>query len=89
MYWDNESHLDVIELLAEENGLISSEEELSEIFDAEIAPIYLKSYGEPGVEFTDTIMMNEAFNNWSDELCKSGEIHTEQYNDYCYRGKWS
>ena len=29
------------------------------------------------------------YNDWSDSLCKAGEIHSEQYNNYCYIGKYS
>jgi hypothetical protein len=58
------------------------ENELSEIFDQDVLPSVLKQYGED-----DLIAVNEAFNNWSDALCKDGYIHEMQYNRYCYVGK--
>lgn len=84
MKYDNEDLLEMIELYAGEVGNISSEDELSERFDNEIAPLIIKQYGED-----DEAAMNEAFNNWTDALCKEGEIHTEQYNQYCYVGLYS
>jgi hypothetical protein len=75
---------ELIECYANDNGLISSEEELSERFDEEIAPLIIEQYGED-----DEPAMNEGFNNWTDSLCKDGEIHEWQYNNYCYIGKYS
>lgn len=82
--WDRVDLLEMVELFAEENGWISSEEELSVRFDDEIAPLVIEQYGE-----NDTVAMNQAFNDWSDMLCKDGEIHEEQYNTYSYVGKYS
>lgn len=81
--------LDIVEAYAEDNGLISSEEALSERFDEEIAPIIIEQYGEVGVAFDDDVAMSEGFNNWTDALCKEGDIHDEQYQQYCYVGKWA
>lgn len=89
MNWDNENHLVVIELLAEENGWIASEDELSEQFDEQVVPGILEEHGTKGQEFTDTAMVSVAFNNWSDMLCKEGEIHLLQYDQYCYVGRYS
>lgn len=72
--WNDENLLEVVELLAHSNRWIASEEELSDLFDQDIAPMVIEQYGED-----DTIAMSEAFNNWSDRLCKDGEIHPEQY----------
>lgn len=83
--------LEIVELYAEDRALnlISSEEELSERFDDEVLPHIIETHGTKGEEFTDTIMINEEFNNWSDTLCKEGDIHEEQYNNYEYVGKLS
>lgn len=81
--WNNigDELLYIVEALAEHKGFISSEEELSERFDRDVAPAVVAEYGED-----DTVAINEAFNNWTDALCKDGEIHLEQYNNYCYVG---
>lgn len=80
--WNRIDMLEVIELYAEDNGMIASEEELSKRFDEEILPLVLETYSE-----SDSVAINEAFNDWTDSLCKDGEIHQEQYNSYCYVGK--
>jgi hypothetical protein len=80
--WNRVDMLEVIELYAEDNGMIASEEELSKLFDEEILPLVLETYSED-----DSVAINEAFNDWTDSLCREGEIHTEQYNHYCYVGK--
>ena len=82
--WNDETHLECIEALANENGWISNEDELSELFDSEIAPSIISEYGED-----DEPAINEGFNNWSDSLCKNGDIHPLQYNQYCYTGDYS
>lgn len=80
--WDRVDLLEMVELYAEDNGLITSEEELSERFDSEILPLVIAEYGED-----DGPAIAESFNNWTDSLCKDGEIHPEQYNQYCYVGR--
>lgn len=82
--WDRVDMLEVVELYAEDNGMIATEEELSKLFDEQVAPMVIEQYGE-----NDSVAMNEAFNDWSDGLCKDGEIHAEQYNSYCYVGKYA
>ena len=77
-YW-NENLLQMIELYANEIGAIASEEELSEQFDEQVLPHVIAQYGE-----NDEDAISEAFNSWTDSLCKDGEIHPEQYNQYCY-----
>jgi len=93
-YWNEDTHLECVERIAAENGRISDEDELSEMFDQDIAPHIVMACVEngtyrPGDEWTDTVMMNEAFNDWTDGLCKDGEIHPLQYDQYCYVGKYS
>lgn len=82
--YNDETLLELVELYAEEMGYISSEDELSEIFEEQILPSIIEMLGED-----DEIAINEGFNNWSDMLCKNGEIHPEQYNNYCYVGSHS
>lgn len=81
-YTNNLSELELAEYYAENENLIASEEELSERFDSDILPLVIEQYGED-----DTIAISQAFNDWSDSLCKDGELHPSQYNQYCYVGK--
>jgi hypothetical protein len=81
-FWDRADLIDLVELYAEDNGKIASESELSKLFDQEILPMVLETYSE-----SDTVGIDQAFNDWTDSLCKDGEIHTEQYNSYCYVGR--
>jgi hypothetical protein len=89
MNYNDENLLEMVELYANEVGLIASEDELSERFDNEVMPGLLEAHGKPGVQFDDEVMIDEEFSNWADSLCKGGEIHPEQYNSYEYTGKWS
>ncbi len=82
MNFANYDLLEIVEAFAEDNGLISSEEELSARFDDEILPYVIEKYGED-----DQPAINEAFNDWTDILCKDGALHDEQYNKYCYVGR--
>ena len=82
--WNDENLLELIEMVAEYNGWIASEDELSDLFDEHIAPMVLEQYDED-----DTVAFNEAFNDWTDSLCKEGTIHHWQYENYCYVGKYS
>ena len=59
-----------------------NEYELSAIFDEEVYPFVVEQYSE-----NDTVALNEAFNNWTDTLCKDDVISDEQYNTFCYVGK--
>ena len=86
--WNDENLLDMVELYAIECAAISSEDQLSEKFDDEIMPLLLEQYSQKGQEFSDQDLVNQAFNDWTDSLCKEGEIHPEQYNSYCYVGEW-
>jgi len=82
--YNDENLLEMVEMYAADNGLIDSEDILSEQFDEQIAPMVVEQYGED-----DEPAMFESFNDWADMLCKDGEIHSEQYNQYCYVGKYS
>lgn len=81
--YNDENLLEMVELYADEMGYISSESELSEQFDAMLAECC------PDFDTEDEPAISEAFNNWSDSLCKDGEIHPEQYSQYCYVGEYS
>jgi hypothetical protein len=80
--WNRVDLLEIVELYAEEQRLIASEQELSDRFDEEVLPSVIAQYGED-----DEPALNEAFNNWTDMLCKDGELHDEQYDKYCYVGR--
>ena len=82
MNWHRVDLLEIVECYAEENGLISSESELSSLFDE-----YLVDIGF--TDFDDSIMINELFSDWTDTLCSDGVIHEEQNSQYCYVGKYS
>jgi hypothetical protein len=82
--WNGMNDLEIVEHLAELEGMICSEEALSERFDEQIAPSVIEQYGE-----NDEPAINEAFNDWTDSLCKEGEIHSEQYDKYEYVGEYS
>ncbi len=82
--YNDENLLEMVELYAAEIGAIASEQELSDRFDADVLPHVIAEYGAH-----DEPALYEAFNNWSDALCKDGEIHPEQYRMYCYIGEAS
>ena len=81
--YNDENLLDMVELYASEMGYISSEDELSEQFDSMLDECC------PDFDTEDEPAISEEFSNWADGLCKDGEIHPEQYNKYCYTGKYS
>lgn len=81
--------LTIVEHFAAENGLIDSEQALSDLFDQDIMPMLLEQNSTPGKAFDDQDMINQAFNDWTDGLCKDDQIHDLQYNQYCYIGEWS
>jgi hypothetical protein len=76
--------LSIVEELATWEGAISSEEELSELFDSSILPMVVDQYSED-----DTVAINEAFGNWADSLVSDGTLHEVQYENYEYVGKLS
>jgi len=82
--YGDENLLEMVELYATEMGYIASEDELAERFDESVLPHVIAQYGAD-----DKPAISEAFNNWSDGLCKDGEIHPEQYSQYCYVGNAS
>jgi hypothetical protein len=50
-------------------------ERLCESFKDEIEPAVIAKYGPD-----DIVALREAFNNWTDGLCKDGEITDEMYD---------
>lgn len=69
-------------------SLIESESELSEQFDAEVLPLIKQHCDSSGLVWPDYPMIREEFNNWTDSLCRDGQLHEEQYNNYCYVGEY-
>ncbi len=57
---------DALEMLMNFDDTVS---DLRQRFADEIAPLVVEQYGED-----DVPAMDEAFNNWTDALCKAGEI---------------
>lgn len=83
--FSNVTVLELAEAYAEDNNSpYSSQDAVNEYFDEHIAPMVLENYDED-----DTIAFTEAFNDWTDSLCKDGELHESQYNEYSYEGKYS
>ena len=80
----NVTELELVEEFAQDNNLIDSERNLSDQFDELISESVIVQYGAD-----DTPAMSESFNNWTDSLCKDGELHGLQYHHYCYVGKYN
>lgn len=76
------TELEVCEYWADEYHAISSEQELSDLFDDEIAPAIIETFGDD-----DKPAMREAFNNWTDSMCRDHMIADIQYQEYTYVGK--
>ena len=51
--------------------------EARKYFNEYLKPNVITLYGK-----NDTPALNEAFNDWVDSLCKSGEITERQYNTW-------
>jgi len=58
--------------------------EFSARFDKEVVPMMLGIYNSD-----DSIAFNEEFNNWTDSLCKDGDISQDVRNNVSYVGKYS
>lgn len=73
--------LELAEWIADRCGGICSEEMLSDMFD--------QMLDEFGIDFSeDIVALNEEFSNYADMLCKDGNIHPSQYENYEYAGKY-
>ncbi len=80
-----ETILELAEYVAEMENAISSEQELSDRFDEMLKETdFFSTYDRD-----DLIAVRETFNDWSDGLCKDGEIHESQYNEYEYVGDYA
>ena len=60
------------------------EQRISERFDEEVLPLVIEQYGED-----DQPAIDEAFNDWTDSLCKNKEICSYAYSVFEYVGKHS
>jgi len=80
---DTQAMLSRVEAYQEDTNGIASEQALSDMFDNGIEDMV-----DPAI-FTDGPMMRECFNNWSDSLCKDGELHPLQYDQYCNVGRYA
>ena len=79
------TQLELAEAFAEQNGMpYDSEESLSEVFDEIIVQGVIDQYSED-----DQCAIDQAFNDWTDGLCKDGQLHSSQYQEYVYVGKYS
>ena len=74
--------LERIEEIAAYYGNPSSIKAISEAFDN-----YVRESGI-GYPIDDKPAMREALNNFTDNMCKNGSIHSEQYRSYYYVGKY-
>ena len=54
-----------------------TDKEIVQRFLEEIAPGTVAQYGD------DQDALDQEFNNWTDAMCKDGEITEEQYNNVC------
>ena len=68
----NGYHID----MHDDDDLEESIEYLRDRFERDIQPQVVEQYGAD-----DVIALNEAFNNWTDMLCKDGEISETVYSN--------
>ncbi len=80
------TELELVEQYAEDNGLPSSEGELSDRFNDDELPRIKEAIGRPGIELLECDIEYE-FGIWTDSLCKDGEIHLLQYETYEWTGE--
>ncbi len=87
--YNDEGLLGMVEMYAETQGYISSEEELSDMFDGELEDV-LDSMSHVDAQrlLKDKPAVNEMFGQYKDALCKNGEIHPIQYSEYAYEGAY-
>ena len=52
------------------------------LFETEVLPYVIEEYEQDGQR--DIPARSEAFNNWTDSLCKNGEISEWQYNNWTH-----
>ena len=54
--------------------------EAEQIFRAEVLPEIIKQYEQDGIK--DIPARSEAWNDWTDALCKEGKITPRQYENW-------
>lgn len=76
------SELECVEAYGTANGLIDSEQAMSDRYDQ-----LLIEFDTSADELADVPMMREGFSNYMDNLHCDGELHETQVNQYDYCGK--
>lgn len=61
------------------NDFDDNAQSIRDIFDTDIKPSVIEQYGAD-----DVIAIREAFNGWTDMLCKDGDISTYMYENIIY-----
>ncbi len=86
--YNDEDLLQMVEMYAETQGYISSEEELSDMFDNYLKDILDNmSHIDAQRLLKDKPTLSELFGRYVDALCKDGEIHPIQYAEYSDKGR--
>jgi len=61
---------------------VMTRDEAIEIFDNHVLPIVVQHYEQDGRP--DECARREAFNNWTDAMCKDGQISDWQYENWTH-----
>ena len=77
------TELEAVEAWAGDNDLISSEEELTERYEQMLLECELSTLVKMQ---GDTVMINEDFSSYADNLTRDNELHLEQYHAYDFQG---
>ena len=77
------SHEDLEDLESNINDLICEHEDYQEMDSVEIDFKAMFLECENPIDSDDEIAINEAFNNYTDSLCKDSEISDYHYNNWC------
>lgn len=80
-------HLELVELYAKEKGYISSEDELSILFDRMIDDNYMPM--EKITLFANDPCLLYTYANFKEDTYSSGDIHELQYQSYNYVGVYN
>lgn len=79
---EDDDFLSIVEAVAEDYGLYSSEESVSATFDEQVLSFVVAEFSED-----DEAAISEAFSNWTDSLNTDGYLHSEQISQYNYVGR--